>query len=331
MRSIYDYDNRPFSALVIIALAAFMIWPAFAQQGAMPAAHNPLAELLLTKGILSPDEVKLIDQSATPQQANEHMARILLDKGVISKADYEQIVGTASSAAPLNATHVAPVEQVRAEVQIRNQPQSTNKTPATGLSASISAQAPPNPTEPGAPSMIEKYPVKTVISALTPIRALPAGGISRDATVPAFKIGGVGITPYGFIKVTAVEDSSSPNGDDFPLPGFLSDTGPNGAPEFHIKARSTRFGANFAWYDPSPKWSITGKIEMDFEGNFNRSDNRNISTVRSSNPSLRLAWGRLDYKANNKNTIFALFGQDWSPFGSSTLPNRKACSRSRSP
>ena len=60
---------------------------------------------------------------------------------------------------------------------------------------------------------------------------------------------------------------------------------------------------------------------MDFEGNFNRSDNRNISTVRSSNPSLRLAWMRMDYAAGSKNVITALFGQDWSPFGSTTLPN----------
>jgi hypothetical protein len=118
-----------------------------------------------------------------------------------------------------------------------------------------------------------------------------------------------------------VEDSSSPNGDDFPLPGFITDTGPDGAPEFHIKARSSRFGANFDWPDKSLKWTVTGKVEADFEGNFNRSDNRNLSTIRSVNPALRLAWGRLDYKFNDHNTLSALFGQDWTTFGSSTLPN----------
>jgi hypothetical protein len=121
--------------------------------------------------------------------------------------------------------------------------------------------------------------------------------------------------------VTAVEDSSSPNGDDFPLPGFLTDTGPDGSPEFHIKARSTRYGANFDWYDANSKWVITGKIEGDFEGNFNRSDNRNLSSIRSSNPSIRVAWGRLDYHFDSNNTFSALFGQDWTTFGSSTLPN----------
>jgi hypothetical protein len=118
-----------------------------------------------------------------------------------------------------------------------------------------------------------------------------------------------------------VEDSSSPNSDDFPLPGFIANTAPNGDPEFHIKARSTRFGSNFEWYDKNPKWTITGKIEADFEGNFNRSDNRNLSAIRSNNPSLRLAWGRLDYKFDDNNTISTVFGQDWSLYGSSTLPN----------
>src|ERR1700676_3782016 len=60
---------------------------------------------------------------------------------------------------------------------------------------------------------------------------------------------------------------------------------------------------------------------MDFEGNFNRSDNRNLSSIRSSNVGIRLAFGRVDYKFSNADTISALFGQDWTPFTSSTLPN----------
>lgn len=146
-------------------------------------------------------------------------------------------------------------------------------------------------------------------------------GVAKGDAHPAFKADGVSMTPYGFIKVTAIEDSSSPNGDDFPLPGFISDTGPDGSPEFHLKARSTRFGMNFTWTNANPKWTITGKIEGDFEGNFNRSDNRNLSSVRSSNPSLSLAWGRLDYEFDNKNSFSAVFGQDWTTFGSSMLPN----------
>ena len=67
--------------------------------------------------------------------------------------------------------------------------------------------------------------------------------------------------------------------------------------------------------------SITGKLEFDFEGNFTRALNRNISTIRSSQPSIRLAYGRIDHRFDQSNSAFALFGQDWTPFGSSTLPS----------
>ncbi|MGB6721839.1 MAG: hypothetical protein WBE72_13670 [Terracidiphilus sp.] len=294
--------------------------PAPAEQGATVATSDPLAAILLSKGILTPDELKLIDQAPTPHDADERMARILLGKGVISAQDYAQIAGKAAAAAQPAASD-APKAQAQVEVRVANQVQNPVRLQTVGFNPHGSAQRPPLPTEPGAPSVVEKSPAKNVISAITPIRALPVGGIGRELIVPAFKADGVGMTLYGFVKSTAIEDSSSPNGDDFPLPGFLSDTGPDGAPEFHVKARSSRFGANFVWYDPNPKWSITGKIEMDFEGNFNRSDNRNLSSVRSNNPSLRLAWGRLDYSANSKNIFSALFGQDWTPFASSTLPN----------
>ena len=66
---------------------------------------------------------------------------------------------------------------------------------------------------------------------------------------------------------------------------------------------------------------ITGKLEFDFEGNFTRVNNRNISAIRSSGPSLRLAWVRIDRRFGENTTGFALFGQDWTPFVSSTLPN----------
>jgi hypothetical protein len=87
-----------------------------------------------------------------------------------------------------------------------------------------------------------------------------------------------------------------------------------------VRTRSTRFGANFEWLDASPNLTITGKIEADFEGDFTRVDNRNLSSVRSSMPSIRLAYARLDYKLGEKDTFSALFGQDWTPFASSTMP-----------
>lgn len=257
-------------------------------------------QVLEAKGILTPADVARINQAASAEEANKTLANILLGKGIISQADYDKMAGQ-------NAPAPAPVvPQTQVPVQKGQVYPNPNQ--------------PPSPTEPGAPSLVERIPSTAVNEALMPIRAFPVGGVKRNDH-PAIMADGVGITPYGFIKATMIEDSSSPGGDDFPLPGFLANTGPNGDPEFHVKARSTRIGANFQWYDPNPNWVITGKIEFDFEGNFNRSDNRNLSSIRSYNPSIRLAWGRLDYHFDSNNTFSALFGQDWTSFGSSTLPN----------
>ncbi len=174
----------------------------------------------------------------------------------------------------------------------------------------------------------EKYlPVPTVVQAAAPVRVLPVNPPTRDGLQPAFRIGAIRVTPYGFIKATVINDTSSPNGDDFPFPGiFLTSTqafnaGPNNSPEFHVKARSTRFGSNFEWPDMSRSLILTGRIEADFEGNFSETDNRDVSSIRSNMPSLRLAWARMDYRASDKTDIFLKAGQDWTLFGSSALPN----------
>jgi hypothetical protein len=145
---------------------------------------------------------------------------------------------------------------------------------------------------------------------------------TREGLVPDLKLGsGARVKPYGYFKTSVIHDSSSPLGNDFPLPLLAADTGPKGSPEFHLKARALRLGVNFEWLDPAPKTVITGRFELDFEGDFTRVNNRNISSIRSSQPSIRLAWARIDRRFNDKFTGFALFGQDWSPFASSTLPN----------
>jgi hypothetical protein len=272
---------------------------AIAQQSDAAPKRSPLADILLRKGILTPEEIKQVEAAATPEQSELLLARILADKGVLSKAEYEQVAG--KSATPTPAQPAAPVQAAVEPVQKAQEP-----------ARAVAPAEQPASTMPKSPA---------IIAAIAPTRPLPVGGVSRDAAPPAIKSNGVGVTPYGAIKATAIEDSSSPNGDDFPLPGFLCDTGPDGAPEFHLKARSSRVGVNFVWNDPNPKWSISGKVEMDFEGNFNRSDNRNISSIRSNNPSLRFAWARVDYSPNQNNVFSALFGQDWTPFGSSTLPS----------
>ena len=284
-------------------------------------ASSPLVRVLEAKGILTAEEVAQLNQASSSGDAEQRLAKLLLTKGVISQADYNEMTGSAG--------------MVMASSTYASQPQvvpAVYRVPANGQPGYSGAGAAATPDPNGVADLSnadsQKTPAQqagsvspTTLSAANPIRVFTVGGIKKGELSPAIKLAGIGITPYGFLKATFIHDSSSPGGDDFPLPGFLGDSGPNAAPEFHVKARSTRFGTNFEWMDGSPKLTVTGKFEFDFEGNFNRSDNRNLSSIRSYNPSIRLAYGRLDYKPDDHNTLTFVFGQDWTPFGSSTLPN----------
>jgi hypothetical protein len=308
---------------LVVLLVVSLAWSglvAAQQQAGNSQAATPLVRLLQAKGILTPEEVAQISQASSASDADQRLAKLLMSKGVISQADYNQMMG-ASGIMNASASNSAPAAVIPAVYRV---PVAGASAPAAGsTSSAISAdlqekqQTPPGQTPPQqAPSVSP-----TTLSAANPVRVFPVGGIPKGDLKPAIKLGPIGLTPYGFLKATFVHDSSSPGGDDFPLPGFINDTGPNAAPEFHIKARSTRFGNNFEWLDPSSSVTVTGKFEMDFEGNFNRSDNRNLSSIRSYNPSIRLAYGRIDWRVNETNTLTAVMGQDWTPFASSTLPN----------
>ena len=309
------------SALVLLS-STLCSGPALAQsQNTSQNSATPLVRVLQAKGILTAEEVAQLSQASSASDADSRLAKLLLSKGIISQADYNQMlrdpsVVTASSPSSASVTLVPAVYHV---------PGSAAAAPAmtSAVAPAVASNAPVavDSDQQQVPSSQTASVSPTTISAANPIRPLPVGGIKKGELKPAITVAGVGITPYGFLKATFVHDSSSPGGDDFPLPGFLGDTGPNAAPEFHVKARATRFGTNFEWGDSNPNLTITGKLEMDFEGNFNRSDNRNLSSIRSSNVGIRLAFGRVDYKFSNADTISALFGQDWTPFTSSTLPN----------
>jgi len=274
-----------------------------AEPVAGPATLNPtsaigtgnvtaLLGVLVMKGVLAPSEAKAI-QGAAPEAEFQLLVEALTRKGLLNAADM--------SAAANPAT----------------QP-STPEVSASIASPQSSAQAATTPQTP----QTEKPAPRTVVAAVSPVRVSPIDPPNKDGLVPAFKLGPVKMTPYGFIKATVVHDSSDPRGDDFVLPGFLNaDTGPTTDPAFHVKARSTRFGANLEWPDISSKLILTGRIEGDFEGNFSRVDNRNVSSIRSSSASIRLAFARLDYAASDKTDIYFEGGQDWVIFGSTALPN----------
>jgi hypothetical protein len=265
-----------------------------------------LIGMLVLKGVLAPSEATAI-QNAAPTAQFQALVDALTRKGVLSAADLSAAEKPyAVAASPVAASESAPVALASAEA-------------APAPQAGGAPVAPPAVKEakPAAPAMV---------AAIAPLRVLPVDPPVKDGLNAAFKMGPVKMTPYGFIKATAAYDSSSPNGDDFPFPGiFLGSTqafstGPTKDPEFHLKARSTRVGANFEWPDSSPKLTFTGRIEGDYEGNFSEVDNRDVSSIRSNAFQLRLAWARLDYNFSDNTDVYFEGGQDWTLFGSSVLP-----------
>src|SRR6185369_17020943 len=271
---------RIFLRLALICIISLLsITFAFAQDN---NSTDPLVRILVTKGVITADEARVIVTNASPAEQRDRLAVLLRDKGVISAAEFE---ATRSNAPAMMTADYKP---------------STPEPPAAA------PQATPPPT----------------IAAVAPVRLLGIDAPKREGLIPDIKLGtGVRLKFYGIVKTSIIHDSSSPQGNDFPLPLLASDTGPQNSPEFHLRTRGLRLGANFEWVDVAPKTTLTGKFEFDFEGDFPRVNNRNITSIRSSAPSLRLAWVRIDRRFSDANSVFALFGQDWSPFVSSTLPN----------
>ena len=270
--------------------------PAAANPNLAPAAGNAnvtaLLGVLVMKGVLAPSEANAI-RNAAPEAEFQLLVEALARKGVVSAEDL------AAAPAPVPAAATPPV--------------------AMTVSTEAAQAAAPKEAKPPGPA---------VVAAVAPLRVLPVDPPVKDGLKAAFTLGPVKMTPYGFIKTTVVYDDSNPNGDDMPFPGlflnnvaFATTTGPTKDPNFHVKARSARIGANFEFPDVSPKLTLTGRIEGDFEGNFTEVDNRDVSSIRSSMFSIRQAWARLDYAASDKTDIYFEGGQDWTLFGSSALPN----------
>ncbi len=287
--------NRLLRFVMGLTVAVILTAPFTSAAAQSSDAQDPLVQVLVNKGILTTEDAKSL--TGTAAQQHDQLIRLLQQKGVLSAAE-------ANSITQPSTPHVASVVNNSAPALV----------PAVLTTATPPAQEAKKEAAKPAPP--------TFIPAVAPLRVLQLEPAKPGGLIPDIKLGSkANLKLYGFIKASAVYDTSSPYGDDFPLPGFISDSGPNGSPEFHVKARSTRLGANFEFPDVSPKVAITGRVELDFEGNFTRVDNRNISSVRSSMPSLRLAWGRVDYKSTPQTSFYFLGGQDWTPFGSSILPN----------
>lgn len=258
-----------------------------------------LLDALLKKGVLAPAEIDAI-RVAAPDAELQLLVQALARKGLLSAAG---LSATATATATPSVSAATPA-------------------PAAGSAPPPKPQAAPVPQ----PELAElKPPSVSAIPAIVPVRVL-AFDAPQPGGLIGLKVGPVTFTPYGFIKATGEQDSSSPNGDDFPIPAGLmllpgSNTGPNADPEFHMKARQSRMGVNLEWPSISKKVVLTGRFEADFEGNFNESDNADVTSIRNPNLRLRLAYVRVDYRATGKTSLFFVGGQDWTLFGSMALPN----------
>jgi len=263
---------------------------------------NALLGVLVTKGVLAPSEANAI-RSASPNAQFQALVEVLSRKGVLSAADL-------SAAAQPAAVAASPVAVSEAATSSLADPQTGQAQPVRP--SKVAGDLPPLP--PG------------VIPAVLPVRVFPVDP-PKTGGLAGIKAGPITPAPYGFIKATVVHDSSDPDGDDFAFPALFlnaasaTNTGPTKDPEFHIKARSTRFGLNFEWPDMSKNLTVTGKIETDFEGNNTEVDNADISSFRNGQLRLRLAFVRLDWHPSENTDIFFLGGQDWTLFGSGALPN----------
>lgn len=288
--------NRFFRFVLGLSLVLALLASAVSVFAQDRAGQDPLIQVLVNKGVLTSEDAKSL--TGTPAEQRDRLVQLLQQKGVLSATEASSIAQPAAPQVKSVATSSAPAFV---------------PTVLTSVSAGQEKEKKEEPAKPPAP---------TFVPAVAPLRVLQLEPAKPGGLIPDIKLGsGAKIKLYGFFKASSIYDTSSPYGDDFPLPGFISDSGPNGSPEFHIKARSSRVGANVEFPDVSKNLSITGKLEFDFEGNFSRADNRNISSVRSNMPSLRLAWGRIDYKSSPDTSYYFLAGQDWTPFGSSILSN----------
>jgi hypothetical protein len=292
------------SLMLILTCVVVLGAPAFPQPGDSPT-NNALINLLQSKGILSPDEAAAVMQASSPEEANRRLAQLLIGKGLISEQEYQTTL--ANSAPATNQKSLSPFSQfVRAIYR-----------PPASPDAVQAGQTAPTPTS------LEP----SVIPAVAPLRVLPIDLPKQSGMIPDLKLGsGAHMKIYGFFKSTAISDTASSGGatfgsQDWPLPLLVGgDTGPTSDPQFHLKVRSFRVGSQFEWVPKNSKMTLTGKVEADFEGDYTDVSNRNISSARSNQFSIRLAWARLDTKLGGTLPWFAEFGQDWNLI-STTLPN----------
>src|SRR5215204_3775720 len=62
-----------------------------------PVSSDPLVRVLVTKGVLTPEEGRAVSAGSTPAGQRDRLAALLRDKGLISTAEFEAIRTVAPS------------------------------------------------------------------------------------------------------------------------------------------------------------------------------------------------------------------------------------------
>ena len=193
---------RGYLRLTLILIVSLGSAPAVFSQGADQS--DPLVRVLQAKGILTESEARAITSNASPAEQRDRLAALLRDKGVISATEFEAVRAPSSS--------LPEVKTMTAEYKTTTPP-------------------------PVAP---EPQPTPAVIAAVAPVRLQGIDVPKREGLIPDVKLGtGARLKFYGIFKTSVIHDSSSPQGNDFPLPLLAADTGPNNSPEFHLRARGS--------------------------------------------------------------------------------------------
>src|ERR1700676_3680246 len=82
-----------------VLLLSSLVWSgrAIAQsQSTNQNSATPLVRVLQAKGILTAEEVAQLSQASSASDADSRLAKLLLSKGIISQADYNQMLGDPS-------------------------------------------------------------------------------------------------------------------------------------------------------------------------------------------------------------------------------------------
>src|SRR5258705_504723 len=80
-----------------------------------PVIADPLVRVLMSKGLLTSEEAKLISMSGTPVDQRDRLAALLRDKGLLSATEFEAVRNITAPTAPASTTTTEPARKLRVD------------------------------------------------------------------------------------------------------------------------------------------------------------------------------------------------------------------------